>query len=277
MKPWCKPEVTLGPHIKMLKSSLLNPNIKSTLSPPKKCYRGPQAGYSCTTLDQKTRASFYSLSHLHTHCCICNKVCSLATLCLWFPSHAALKLCFINSCIGVPAHSCFMNNSYCQAERSEPNININTDMATFCHRPCVFFFLSYFFLYSPLLLPTHLCLLELKGDVTVQLCCMDLKLFTFSDCNHSLSPNKFYCLPTETVPSFSSFPLLSCCKITICLIVGDSLTPQQLGCTQIICYTSLSPFLSLVLSFTGLLSSIFSSAESCDSSHSHICEVSALW
>lgn len=90
--------------------------------------------------NQRTRASFYSLSRIHTHCCIGNKVCSLATLCLWFPSHAALKLCFINSCIGVPAHSCFMNNSFRQAERREPNININTDKATFCHRPCVFVF-----------------------------------------------------------------------------------------------------------------------------------------
>lgn len=115
---------------------------------------------------------------------------------------------------------------------------------------------------------------------------MKLKLFTvFRLQPFSQSKQKFYlffcisflhCLPTYTASSLPRFLLLSCCEITICLIVGDSHTPQQLGCAQIIYYTRLSPFLFLVLFFTGLLSSVFSSGGGCYSSHSHICEVSAL-
>lgn len=78
---------------------------------------------------QRIEVSFYSLSCILTRCCIHNQVYSPATLCLWFPSRAALKLCFINSCTVVPTHSCAMNNSCSQTERREPKINTNANRA----------------------------------------------------------------------------------------------------------------------------------------------------
>lgn len=85
---------------------------------------------SCAIEAQRIEVSFYSLSCILTRCCIHNQVYSLATLCLWFPSRAALKLCFINSCTVVPTHSCSMNNSCSQTERREPKINTNANRAS---------------------------------------------------------------------------------------------------------------------------------------------------
>lgn len=111
----------------------------------KKVAEMPPSINSCATEDQRIEASFYSLSCIHTHRCIHNQVYSPATLCLWFPSHAALKLCFINSCTVVPTHSCSMNNSFSRNERREPKINTNADRVAFGHRPCVFVFAFAFF------------------------------------------------------------------------------------------------------------------------------------
>ncbi len=69
----------------------------------------------------------------------------------------------------------------------------------------------------------------------------------------SLTPNKSFSPPLFDcwwILSFSCFVLLSGYEITICLIVGDAHTPQQLGCAQIICYTTPPPhplFFSLPL------------------------------
>lgn len=135
----------------------------------------PSSWYSCATEDQRKEASFYSLSCTHRRRCIHNQVYSLAALCLWFPSHAAPKLCFINSCTVVPTHSSSMNNSYSQTERQEPKINTNADRAAFGHRPCVFVFVFAALSLNSVL---YVCALVLRIVYLVLLCCIKLMLLT---------------------------------------------------------------------------------------------------
>lgn len=226
--------------------------------------------YSCIIEDQRIEASFYSLSCIHTQRYIHNQVYSPAILCLWFPSRAALKLCFINSCTVVPTHSCSMNNSCSQTERREPKINTDADRAAFGHRPCLFIFVFASFSLTPCLMRAFVCALVLRTVSLLLLRCVNLMLFTavsivtalLSLQNRSFSPSQFDC---RWILSLSCFVLLSGCEITICLIVGDAHTPQQLGCAQIICYTSLlslffPPSLPLLISQPFFLSlSAFSS------------------
>lgn len=296
----------------------LNPKSFHLQGLTRKVAETPSSWYPCAIEDQRIEASFYSLSCIHTQRCIHNQVYSPAALCLWFPSHAAPKLCFINSCTIVPTHSCTMNNSYSQTEKERAQNKYQRWQGSFLATGPV-----YLSLFLPLLFLTPspsvsymcvcVCLLLLRTVSLPLLHCINLfTIVSIMAIHLSHSKQKFFffvCVfyfvfffPTLSVfdcrwiLSFSSFVLLSGWEITICLIVGDARTPQQLGYTQIICYTSLPPlpfflfvfllplFISqlFLLSFTPLLFLsplplhwILSSGGGCHSSHSHICEMSA--
>lgn len=153
-----------------------------------------------------------------------------------------------------------MNNSYSQTERQEPKINTNADRAAFGHRPCVLVFV-----FAALSLHSVLCVcaLVLRIVYLVLLCCIKLMLLTIISIMttlFSLQTKVFFpplLLDCRNMLSLFSFVLLTSREITICLIVGDTHTPQELGCTQIICYTSLPSFF-LPLYFSAALS-VFSS------------------
>lgn len=147
--------------------------------------------------DQKIEASFhYPLSTQH---CIHNQVYSLATLCLWFPSRAALKLCFINSCTVVPTHSCSMNNSYSPTERREPKINTNTDRAAFGHRPCLFVFVFASFSLTPSFSVSYVrvCALVLRTVSLVVLVLLDI-VYHCLHCDRTNLATKQKFLPVAT-------------------------------------------------------------------------------
>lgn len=108
------------------------------------------------------------------------------------------------------------------------------------------------------------CALVLRIVYLVLLCCIKLMLLTIISIMttlFSLQTKLFFSasaarLQKKMLSLFSFVPLTSR-EITICLIVGDTHTPQELGCTQIIRYTSLPSFF-LPLYFSAALS-VFSS------------------
>jgi len=178
----------------------------------------PSSWYSCAIEDQRIEASFYSLSCIHTQDCIHNQVYSPATLCLWFPSRAALKLCFINSCTMVPTHSCAMNNSYSQTEKKRAQNKYQRRQGGFWPQAlCICLCFSLFVPHSVSFCLICVCLLLLRTVSLVLLCCVNLMLFTivsivaillslqtksfgFFSRSHSLTADE-YCLS----------PVLSCC------------------------------------------------------------------
>lgn len=156
-----------------------------------------------------------------------------------------------------------MNNSCSQTERQEPKINTNADRAAFGHRPCVFVFVfAALSLHSVCLMCVCTCF---KDSIlsTVVLHKTDVAYHYLHHDHAFLAPNKSFFFPPllldcRKMLSLFSFVLLTSREITICLIVGDTHTPQELGCTQIICYTSLPSFF-LPLYFSAALS-VFSSS-----------------
>lgn len=121
-------------------------------------------------------------------------------------------------------------------------------------------YLSLFLLLSPSTLSVLcVCALVLRIVYLVLLCCIKLMLLTIISIMttlFSLQTKVFFpplLLDCRKMLSLFSFVLLTSREITICLIVGDTHTPQELGCTQIICYTSLPSFF-LPLYFSAALS-----------------------
>lgn len=169
-----------------------------------------------------------------------------------------------------------MNNSYSQTERREPKINTNADRAALATGPV---YLSLFLPLSPSFrrFLSRVCECAFVKDsppCTLVLRKPDVVYHCLHRDRTSLAPNKSSCpllFDCRWILSFSCFVLLSGWETTICLIVGDAHTPQQLGCSQIICYTSLPPLpffsLSLFISQPFFLSfspfSYFSPPPSC--------------
>lgn len=134
------------------------------------------------------------------------------------------------------------------------------------------------------------CTLALRTLLFVLLCCIKVLLFIIVSIITvllSFQTKVFSRCRYGTADESRLPPVLSCCclahKKTICLILGDTHTSPQLGCTQIICYTSMPFFSPLPLFISQSFSPFFpflspfilSSGGDCHSSNSHICEVSA--
>lgn len=67
------------------------------------CAADPRPPIFTCNKRSENRSVTYSFCCIHTHGCVHNQVYSHAPL--WFPSRAALELCFITSCTVIPTHS----------------------------------------------------------------------------------------------------------------------------------------------------------------------------